>query len=87
MKTYLIIGDTLRDSMYCFSYMTRLLHDKIIWASKIRREIHIDEYILKFTSDELYWRQDRFGNRAEVLNCYYVERLLDTYSVLKGETK
>lgn len=85
MKSYLIIGDTLRDSMYCFDYMRRLLHDKIIWISKTRREIHIDEYALKFTSEELYWRQDRIGNRAEVLSCYYVERLLDTYSVLKGE--
>ena len=59
MKTYLIIGDTLRDSMHCFSYMTWLLHNKIIWASKVRREIHIDEYILKFTSDELSTNNSR----------------------------
>lgn len=86
MKTYLIIGNTLRDSMYCFDYMRRLFRDKIVRINQVRREIHIDEYVLKFTSEELYWRQDRIGNRADVLDCYYVERLLDTYSVLKGET-
>lgn len=85
MKTYLIIGNTLRDSMYCFDYMRRLLRDKIVRINQVRREIYIDEYILKFTSEELYWRQDRIGNRSGVISCYYVERLLDTYSVLKGD--
>ncbi len=68
--------------MYIFDYMIRLLGDKIIRANKVGRWIEIDNYVLKFTSDELYWRQDRYGSRDEVINALYVERLLDTYKTL-----
>ena len=89
MKYYLIIGETLRESMHVFDYMCWLLHDKIIRASKIGRTIYIDGYFLKFTTDELYERYDRHGSRAEIIGCRYVERMLDTYTTLaksKGET-
>ena len=82
MKQYLIIGENLKEAMYVFDYMCWLLRDKIIRASKIGRVICIDEYILKFTSEEMYERYDRIGWRAEVIGCRYVERLLDTYRVL-----
>ena len=82
MTRYLIVGSTLKEAMYVFDYMCRLLRDKIIRASKVGRWIEIDNYILKFTSDELYWRHDRHGSRAEVINALYVERLLDTYKTL-----
>ena len=82
MKQYLIIGDTRKESMYVFDYMCWLLRDKIVRASKLGRVICIDEYILKFTSDELYERYDRHGSRAEVLGSRYVERMLDTYRTL-----
>lgn len=82
MRSYLIIGATLKEAMYVFDYMCRLLRDKITRASKVGRWIEIDDYILKFTCDELYWRHDRFGTHADVLNAPYVERLLDTYKIL-----
>lgn len=82
MIDYLIVGDTLRDTMYCFDYMRRLLRDKIIRASQVQRTIEIDDMVLKFTSEELYLRNDQYGNRAEVISCYYVERLLDMYRTL-----
>ena len=82
MIDYLIVGNTLRDTMYCFDYMRRLLRDKIVRASQVQRTIEIDDVVLKFTSEELYLRNDRCGNRAEVISCYYVERLLDMYRTL-----
>jgi hypothetical protein len=82
IKQYLIIGVTLKESISVFDYMCWLLRDKIARASKVGRWIEIDDYILKFTCDELYWRHDRFGTRAEVINALYVERLLDTYKTL-----
>lgn len=85
MKQYLIIGETLKESMYVFDYMCWLLHDKVARASKVGRTIYINEYILKFTSDELYERYDRHGSRAEVLGSRYVERMLDTYRTLAGK--
>lgn len=85
MQEYLIIGETLRDVMCCYHYMCRLLRDKIVYASQRDRKIVIDDYILRFTSGELYWRQGIRGNRAEVINCEYVERQLDRYRTLKGE--
>ena len=87
MKYYLIIGETLRESMHVFDYMYWLLHDKIIRASKIGRTIYIDVYFLKFTSDELYERYDRHGSRSEIIDCRYVERLLDTYNTLASKRK
>ena len=82
MIDYLIVGNTLRDTMYCFDYMRRLLRDKIVRASQAQRTIEIDDMVLKFTSEEIYLRNDRYGNRAEVISCYYVERLLDMYRTL-----
>ena len=84
MKDYIVIADTMRDAHYCFHYMLDLLRGKITYASKLNLTICIDEYRIKFTSEEMYITKHRFGSRAETLNCSYVERLLDTYKVLSG---
>ena len=85
MKQYLIIEETLKGSMYVFDYMLSLLGDKITRASKVGRTICIDDYILKFTSNELYERYERYdrhGSRSDILSARYVERMLDTYRTL-----
>lgn len=85
MHEYIIIGETLREAMYCYDYMCRLFPDKIVRANKCHRVIIVDEYILRFTSDELYFRSGCRGNRTPVIGSRYVERLLDTYKVLAGK--
>ena len=83
MKRYYILGDSLRDAVYCFNYMRYLLRDHIRFTDKNWRVIDIDEYRLIFASDELYYRKYRLGNHdAKVISCYYVERMLDTYRTL-----
>ena len=79
MKQYLIVGQTLHESMYVFDYMLRLLRGKVERATKVGRTIHIDDYVLKFSCTELYERYDRIGSRAEVIPARHVERLLDMY--------
>lgn len=83
-KNYLIVGRTLREAVYCFNYMSDLLRDHIVRASKSSMTTFIDEYCLHFISGEQYFRYGRVGYRGEVLNARYVERLLDTYATLKG---
>lgn len=84
MKEYIIIDETLRDVMYCFDYMLLLLHHKITWSSKVRREIHIDEYRLRFMSEQQYFHNGGCcGTRAEVIGSRGVVRLLDTYRTFK----
>lgn len=84
MKEYIIIGETLHDVMYCFDYMRLLLRNKIVWSNNIRREIHIDEYCLRFMSEQQYFRNGGCrGTRAEVIGSRYVERLLDTYRTFR----
>ena len=85
MQNYIIIGETLRDTMYCYDYMCRLLRDKIVYANQRNGKIHIDEYSLRFMSDDMYWRNGWRVNRAKVISCNYVERQLDRYRILKGE--
>lgn len=82
MKQYLIVGDTLKETMYCFDYMGRVLRDKISNISERSLTIVVDEYHLRFMSKEQYFRYGRIGYRGEALNSRYVERLLDTYKVL-----
>lgn len=83
MKEYIILAETLRDTMYCFDYMRRLLRDKITWSNGIRREIHIDEYCLRFMSEEQYVHYSGHGYHGKVIGNRYVERLLDTYRTCK----
>lgn len=86
MKEYIILAETLRDAVYCFDYMHLLFRNKITWSNKVRREIHIEEYRLRFMSEEQYFRNGGCcGTRAEVIGSRYVERLLDTYRTFKWE--
>lgn len=86
MKDYIILSETLRDATYCFDYMQLLLRNKIALSNRVRREIHIDEYRLRFMSEEQYFRNGGcIGTRAEVIVSRYVERLLDTYRTFKWE--
>ena len=86
MKDYIILSETLSDAIYCFDYMCLLLRKKIIWSNRVRREIHIDEYRLRFMSEEQYFRNGGCcGTRAEIIGSRYVERLLDTYRTFKWE--
>lgn len=82
MKEYLIVGWTMRETMYCFDYMRWLLQDKIVRVNRIQRIIIFEDIILRFASDELYWRDGSRGNRAEVIGSRYVEKQLDRYKVL-----
>lgn len=83
LKRYYILGDSLRDSMYCFDYMRNLLRDHIRFTDKNWRIIDIDDYRLIFASDEQYYRNLMHGDHdVEVISCYYVERMLDTYRTL-----
>lgn len=84
MKNYLIVGWTLREAVYCFNYMRDLLRDHIDWASNSSMTIVVDEYCLRFMSDEQYSKYGRVGYRGEVINSRYVVRMLDTYATLKG---
>lgn len=85
MKHYIIVGETLREVMYVFDYMARLLRDKIASVSKLRRMIYIDEYCLHFMSEEQYYRDGCRGFHYEAFNASYVERMLDRYKVLAGK--
>lgn len=85
LKRYYVIGDTLRDAVWCYNYMLNLLHDHIRWTDRTWKIIDIDEYRLIFTSADLYMSHQRHGNRAETISCYGVERQLDRYRTLKGE--
>lgn len=86
MKEYIILAETLRDVVYCFDYMLLLLRNKITWSSRVRQEIHINEYRLRFMSEQQYFRNGGcLGTRAEVIGSRYVERLLDTYRTFKWE--
>lgn len=86
MKDYIILCETLRDVVYCFDYMHLLFRNKITWSSRVRQEIHINEYRLRFMSEQQYFRNGGCrGTRAEVIGCRYVERLLDTYRTFKWE--
>ena len=86
MKEYIIIGETLREVIYCFDYMRLLLRDKIAWSNNVRREIHIKEYRLRFMSEHEYFQKGGCcGTRAEVIGIRYVERLLDTYRTFTWE--
>lgn len=69
--------------MYVFDYMRDILRDQITRASRYQRVIEFNDVLLRFTTDELYGRYDHLGNRAEVINCYHVERMLDTYKAMK----
>lgn len=40
----------------------------------------------EYISNEMYLRNGSRGNRAEIITCYYVEKQLDRYRILKGET-
>lgn len=82
MKQYLIIGDTLKETMYCFDYMRRLLSGKMSSVSRLNQTIVVDEYCLRFMSEEQYLRDGYRGRRYKALNVRYVERMLDTYKVL-----
>lgn len=82
MKHYLIIGDTLKETMHCFDYMRRLLSGKMSSVSRLNQTIVVDEYYLRFMSEEQYWRYGCMGYRGKTLNSRYVERLLDMYKVL-----
>lgn len=87
MKDYIILGETLRDVVYCFDYMCLVLRHKITWSNKVRREIHIDEYRLRFMSEQQYFRKGGcIGNHgAEIIGSRYVESLLDKYRTFKWE--
>lgn len=86
MKEYIILAETLRDAVYCFDYMRLLLRNKITWSNNVRLEIHIEEYRLRFMSEEHYFRNGgRVGTRAEIIGNRYVERLLDTYRTFTWE--
>lgn len=86
MKEYIILAETLRDVVYCFDYMRLLLRDKIIRSNGVRREIHINEYRLRFMSEHEYFQKGGCcGTRAEVIGSRYVERLLDTYRTFTWE--
>lgn len=86
MKEYIILGETLRDVTYCFDYMRLLLRNKITWSSNVRREIHIDEYCLRFMTEQQYFRNGGCcGTCAEVIGSRYVSRLLDTYRTFTWE--
>lgn len=84
MKTYLIVGWTLREAVYCFNYMCDLLRGRIDRASKLSMTIIIDEYCLRFMSDEQFFRYGRVGYRDEIINSRYIVKMLDTYATLKG---
>lgn len=87
MKEYLIISETLREAVYCYNYMLRLVGDKATYVNKPARIIHIDGYMLRFINEETYWRFGCRGNRAKVTSCEYILRQLDRYRILKGETQ
>lgn len=83
LKRYYILGESLRDAVWCYGYMRNLLKDHIRFTDKNWRIIDIDEYRLIFASSEQYYRNCRHGNHdAKVISCYYVERMLDTYRTL-----
>ena len=85
MKEYIILSETLRDAVYCFDYMCLLLRNKITWSNNVRREIHIEEYHLRFMSEQQYVYWGGHGYRGEVIGNRYVERLLDIYRTFKWE--
>lgn len=86
MKEYIIIEETLHEVMYCFDYMHLLLRNKITWSSRVRQEIHINEYRLRFMSEQQYFRNGGCcGTHAEVIGSRGVLRLLDTYRTFKWE--
>ena len=80
MSKYLIMGENLRQSMYCYDYILMLFPSKIEWCNKPKREIHIGDHILVFTSESEYFRDAIQGKHDfMVISARYVMEKLDEY--------
>ncbi len=87
MKSYIIISDTGRESLYLFGETSRVLASKIKRVSRLARIIYLEGYSLRFISEEKFYRDVQYGNRAKIVYGRHFERCLDTYSIRRSTAK